>query len=212
MAEVPAGIVHVVDDDLEVRRSLAFLLETGGFAAKAYGDAAALLAAIPPPPGCVLTDVRMPGMDGVELLASLRRFGACLPVVVMTGHADVQLAVRAMKAGAMDFLEKPFSDEALFGAVARALAASERIAEGASRAAAAKARLDALTRREHEVFALLVRGLPNKIIARELGASPRTIEVHRGRVMEKLGVSSLPDLVRLAEAAGEPGAGPANAT
>lgn len=206
MADKVAGIVHVVDDDAEVRRSLAFLLETAGFAAKVYEGPAALLAAIPAAPSCVLTDVRMPDMDGVELLASLRCSGACLPVVVMTGHADVQLAVRAMKAGAIDFLEKPFSEEALFGAVRRALAASERIADDANRAAVARARLGALTRREHEVFALLVQGLPNKLIARELGASPRTIEVHRSRVMEKLGVSSLPDLVRLAEAAGEPGA------
>lgn len=205
MADKLAGIVHVVDDDPEVRRSLAFLLETGGFAAEVYDGAAALLAAVPPPPGCVLTDVAMPGMDGVELLASLGRSGARLPVVVMTGHADVQLAVRAMKTGAIDFLEKPFSDTALFAAVRRALAASERITEAATRVAAARARLDGLTRREREVFALLVQGLATKPIARELGASPRTIEVHRIRVMEKLGASSLPDLVRLAQAAGEPG-------
>lgn len=205
MVEKLAGIVHVVDDDAEVCRSLAFLLETGGFAAKCYCDAAALLAANPPPPGCVLTDVAMPRMDGVELLATLQRSGTRLPVVVMTGHADVQLAVRAMKTGAIDFLEKPFSDDALFAAVRRALTRSERMTEEATRAATARTRLAILTRREREVFALLVQGLPTKLIARELGASPRTIEVHRSRVMEKLGASNLPDLVRLAQIAGELG-------
>jgi two-component system response regulator FixJ len=195
--------VHVVDDDEDVRQSLAFLLGTGGFEVALYESAAALLAAAPRPPGCVLTDVRMPGMDGLELLKGLREAGLHLPVVVMTGHADVPLAVQAMKSGALDFLEKPFPDQALFAAVARAQKESLHIAENAARETAARERIASLTPREREVFALLLEGQPTKAIANRLGASPRTIEVHRARVMTKLGVGSLPDLVRLAQEAGE---------
>ncbi|HET6182564.1 MAG TPA: response regulator FixJ [Acetobacteraceae bacterium] len=194
-------VVHVVDDDASVRQSLEFLLGTGGFAVRLYDSARALLDAAPAPPGCVLTDVRMPGMDGIELLQQMRRRGVDIPVVVMTGHGDVPLAVRAMKSGAIDFLEKPFSDEALFAALRRAEEEGERRAAARARAAEAVRRIAALTPREREVFALLVQGLPTKAIANKLGASPRTIEVHRARVMEKLAAHSLPDLVRLWQSA-----------
>ena len=197
----PAAVVHIVDDDEAVQDSLRLLLDAAGFAVRAHASAEALLSAGPTPPGCVLTDVRMPGMDGLELLRRLRAAAITVPVVVMTGHADVPMAVRAMQAGALNFLEKPFSDEALFAAVRAALDESRRTAEARAQSEKASVRIAGLTPREREVFDLLVEGLPTKAIARALGASPRTIEVHRGRVMEKLAAHSLPELVRLALAA-----------
>jgi two-component system response regulator FixJ len=196
------GVVHVVDDDASVRDSLAFLLEAAGFVARTHGSAEALLADEDLAAGCVLTDIRMPGLDGLALQERLRELGLHMAVVVMTGHADVPLAVRAMKAGAVDFLQKPFSERELLAAVRQALTAQQRIAEAAAAAAAAAERLASLTRREREVLDGLVAGHQTKVIAQELGASPRTIEVHRGRVMEKLGVHSLPELVRLVQSAG----------
>lgn len=195
-------MVHVVDDDASVRDSLAFLLEAAGFVARTHGSAEALLADEDLAAGCVLTDIRMPGLDGLALQERLRELGLHMAVVVMTGHADVPLAVRAMKAGAVDFLQKPFSERELLAAVRQALTAQQRIAEVAAAAAAAAERLASLTRREREVLDGLVAGHQTKVIAQELGASPRTIEVHRGRVMEKLGVHSLPELVRLVQSAG----------
>jgi len=195
------ALVHVIDDDDGVRESLRFLLESAGLTVHAHASAEAFLAADLDPAGCVLTDIRLPGMDGMELLRRLPAQGVRLPVIVMTGHADVPLAVQAMKAGAIDFLEKPFSEEALIAAVERAQEASRRISDSTAQAQQAHARLATLTRRERQVFDLLVQGLANKAIARALDASPRTIEVHRGRVMEKLSAHSLPDLVRLAQTA-----------
>ena len=193
--------VHVVDDDAAMRDSLRILLEASGFLVRTYDSASAFLASSPQGFGCVLTDVRMPDIDGLELLRRLGDQGLQLPVIVMTGQGDIAIAVQAMKAGAVDFLEKPFGDESLLGAIARALEESERLRERAATSAEAAARLAALTPREREVFDLLVTGLPNKAIANTLGTSPRTIEVHRARVYEKLQSHSLPDLVRLVLAA-----------
>jgi two-component system, LuxR family, response regulator FixJ len=189
--------VHVVDDDPAVRDSLRVLLESVGFVVRTHENAQAFLALAAELRGCVLTDVRMPEIDGLELQQRLSECGAPLAVIVMTGQSDVPVAVRAMKAGAVDFLEKPFNDHELLDAVRRALEQSQQLRAIESAAAAASARLGALTRREREVFDLLVAGRPTKAIARELGTSPRTIEVHRGRVFEKLQARSLPDLVRL---------------
>ena len=201
----PAAVIHVVDDDEAVRDSLRFLLDAAGLAVRTHASAEALLSAEPTVPGCVLTDVRMPGMDGLELLRRLRAAAITVPVLVMTGHADVPMALRALKAGALDFLEKPFSDDALVAAVRAALDESRRAAGARAQTEKASARIAGLTPREREVFDLLVEGLPTKAIAKALGASPRTIEVHRARVMEKLGARSLPELVRLALASrGEP--------
>jgi two-component system response regulator FixJ len=198
------GIVHVVDDDEGMRDSLRVLLESSGFSVRTHDSAGAFLASGASSGGCVLTDVRMPEIDGLELLRHLHDGGVPLPVVVMTGQGDIAIAVQAMKAGAADFLEKPFSDEHLFEAVGRALEQSQRLRELSATTAEAASRLATLTPREREVFDLLVTGLPNKAIANELGASPRTIEVHRARVFEKLRAKNLPDLVRLMLAV-EPG-------
>jgi two-component system response regulator FixJ len=196
--------IHVVDDDAAVRDSLRMLLEASGFAVRTFASAGAFLESQPSGLGCVLTDVRMPEIDGLVLLRRLRERGVQLPVIVMTGQGDIAIAVQAMKAGAVDFLEKPFDDEALLDAVGKAHKQSERLQEIAEASAQALTRLTTLTPREREVFDLLVTGLPNKAIANTLGASPRTIEVHRARVFEKLKAHSLPDLVRLLLAAEPP--------
>jgi len=192
-----AGTVHIVDDDPAICDSLRVLLEAFGFAVRTYGSAGAFLDAAVEIRGCVLTDVRMPDMDGLELQKRLREAGSWLPVIVMTGQGDIPVAVRAMKAGAVDFLEKPFDHEMLLNAVRRALDESLRRQKSEAAAAAAAERLAELTPREREVFDLLVKGLSTKAIANQLRASPRTIEVHRGRVFDKLEAHSLPDLVRL---------------
>jgi len=193
--------IHVVDDDVAIRDSLRILLEASGLAVQTYASATGFLAAAPALAGCVLTDIRMPEIDGLELQRRLSARGFRLPVIIMTGQGDIPLAVRAMQAGAIDFLEKPFEDDRLLGAVRRALEQSQRLQEIEAVAAEAARRLVALTAREREVFDLLVTGLATKAIANELGASPRTIEVHRARVFEKLRARSLPELVRLALAA-----------
>jgi len=193
--------VHVVDDDAAIRDSLRVLLASAGLPVQTYDSAAAFLAAAAGLAGCVLTDVRMPEMDGLELQQRLSERDIRLPVIIMTGQGDIHLAVQAMKAGAVDFLEKPFDDAMLLDAVHRALAQSRRIEESESVAAEATRRLAALTPREREVLKLLVTGQSNKAIAIELGASPRTVEVHRARVFEKLQARSLPDLVRAVLAA-----------
>jgi two-component system response regulator FixJ len=199
--------VHVVDDDAGVRESLAFVLQSAGFVVQTHGSGTAFLAVAAAAAGCVLTDVRMPAMDGLELQQLLNDRGIRLPVIVMTGQGDIPIAVRAMRAGAVDFLEKPLDDEKLLDAVRRALEAGRRLHEAKSASADAVGRLASLTPREREVLDLLVTGLPNKAIANELGASPRTIEVHRARILEKLQARSLPELVRLVLAAEAAGAG-----
>ena len=200
MADAP--LVHVVDDDEAVRDSLALLLESSGMSARTYDSAAAFLRALPNlASGCVLTDVRMPDLDGLELQRRLMELGVQMPVIVMTGHGDVPIAVEALKAGAADFLEKPFDDAQLLAAVSSALAAGQRAQDEQAALAGIARRLTSLTPREREVLDRLVAGQPNKTIAYDLGSSPRTVEVHRARVMEKMGVRNLPELVRMTIAA-----------
>jgi two-component system response regulator FixJ len=192
--------VHLIDDDEDVRRALSFLLGTAGLAVRVYESAAAFLQqdhkAVR---GCIVTDVRMPGIDGLELLRRLKASGSTLPVVVMTGHADVPLAVAAMKAGALDFIEKPFGDDTLLAAIQAALARRD---QAGAQAGQVRERLNALTPREREVLDGLMAGHPNKTIAYDLGLSPRTVEVHRANVMTKMGASSFSELVRLTLQAG----------
>ncbi len=195
---VDALLVHVVDDDPAVRDSLALLLQSAGISVRVYASAAALLnVASKLDAGCVLTDVRMPEMDGLTLQRKLIALNPRLAVVVMTGHADVPIAVHALKAGARDFLEKPFDDEHLIGVVKEALAASQQARQVSEAAESIVACLATLTHREREVLDRLVEGQPNKTIAHELGTSPRTVEVQRARVMEKMGARSLAELVRM---------------
>jgi two-component system response regulator FixJ len=195
--------VHVVDDDAAVRDSLEFLLQSAGLPTCLYATADAFLAAAPSlRSGCVLTDIRMPGTDGLALQSRLAEMGCPLPVIVMTGHGDVPLAVRALKTGALDFLEKPFDDEQLLRIVRQALKTSEATRAAAESRAQIVARLQTLTPREKEVLDRLIDGQPNKTIAFDLGTSPRTVEVQRARVMEKMGARSLPDLVRMGMACG----------
>jgi two-component system response regulator FixJ len=190
--------VHVVDDDPAIRRSLEQLLEAAGFKVISYDTPLAFLdAAFDLVPGCVLLDIRMPGMDGLELQALLQEGNVPMPVVIMTGQGDIQSAIRAMKAGAVDFLEKPYSDESLINAIESALAGADR-ANVQREAAAASAQISALSPREREVLDALVAGRPNKVIAFDLGISVRTVEVHRARMMERLGVRQLAGAVRLA--------------
>jgi len=190
--------VHVVDDDPGVRDSLAFLLESAGIAVRTYRSGADFLAIAPSlHAGCVLTDVRMPEIDGLTLQRQIAALGNNLAVVVMTGHADVPIAVAALKAGARDFLEKPFQDDRLLSVVREALAISQRAQEAQEVSAGIGARLASLTPREREVLDHLVAGAPNKTIAYDLGTSPRTVEVQRARVMEKMGARSLAELVRM---------------
>lgn len=190
--------IFVVDDDEDVRGSLQALLEAEGFAAEAFESASAFLASdAPTRPGCLIADIRMPDMDGLELQEELVRRKALLPVIVVTGHGDVPLAVRAMKAGAIDFLEKPYDEAVLLGSIRRALNEAHEASERAAAAQEAAERLASLTEREHQVLDLLAAGRPNKVIAYELDISPRTVEIHRARVMEKMRAKSLAELVRM---------------
>jgi len=190
--------IHIVDDDGAVRRSLECLLHAAGFKSMAYETALSFLDAAPgASAGCVLLDVRMPEMDGLELQARLNRLGCPLPVIVMTGGGEVEDAVRAMKAGAVDFIEKPFDDERLFGAIEEALTMSGRSTRNRETAEAAE-RIGTPSRRERQVLDALSAGRPNKVIAYELGISVRTVEVHRARMLERLGVRSLAEAIRLA--------------
>jgi two-component system, LuxR family, response regulator FixJ len=191
-------IVHVIDDDDALRDSVRLFLANEGLNVKTYASATEFLSALDSAAfGCVVTDVRMPGMSGMELLAHLASRSLALPVVVVTGHADVPLAVRAMKQGAVDLLEKPFRAEDLIGAVRRALVSRRGSQTNDAQTREAMARLATLSARENEVLDRLIRGQPNKIIAHEMGISPRTVEVHRANVMKKTQAGSLSELVRM---------------
>lgn len=200
-----SDIVHVIDDDAEVRQSLAFLLSTVGLAVRVHDSATSFLASLSEvQDGCIVTDVRMPGMDGIELQRRLRTDGIPIPVIVITGHGDIALAVDAMKAGAVDFIEKPFDDELLIGAIKTALSRRAGTRERDALAAEARARLNLLSARERQVLEGLVAGKPNKIIAHELDISARTVEIYRANVMTKLQADSLSALVRMALLAEDP--------
>jgi two-component system response regulator FixJ len=190
--------VHVVDDDEAARDSLTFLLSCSGIESAAYGSAADFLAAAAEARGCVVTDIRMPGMDGLAMVRLMKARGLDLPVIVMTGHGDVPLAVAAMKEGVLDFIEKPFDDSHMLSAVHRALAQLDERDAAAERRAAAAAKLAKLSGRERDVLIGLVGGKGNKVIAQDLEISPRTVEIYRAHLMTKLGAQSLSDLVRLA--------------
>ena len=195
--------VYVVDDDDAVRDSLSLLLETAGHRVRSFESARRLLDTVTPEArGCILADVRMPGIDGLELQERLCERKIGLPVVIMTGHGDVPIAVRAMKAGAVDFVEKPFAEKAILETVRLALARAERMGASGSADPAARGRLAQLTPREREVLEAIVAGHPNKVIGHLLQISPRTVEIHRARVMEKTGARSLSHLVRMALEAG----------
>jgi two-component system, LuxR family, response regulator FixJ len=191
-------IVHVIDDDDALRDSVRLFLVNEGFDVRTYASATEFLAAIDDTPiGCVVTDIRMPGMSGMELLAHLSARSLTAPVIVVTGHADVPLAVRAMKQGAVDLLEKPFRADDLISAIRNALDSGKGSQTNEANTHEAQARLAALSGRETEVLDRLIRGQPNKIIAYEMGISPRTVEVHRANVMKKTQATSLSDLVRM---------------
>jgi two-component system response regulator FixJ len=195
--------VYVIDDDAAMRDSLNFLLDSAGFEVTLFETAQQFLDALPALAfGCVISDVRMPGIDGIELLKRLRTRNSGFPIVVMTGHGDVPLAVEAMKLGAMDFLEKPFEDERLIAMIEAALRVAEPAAKSDAVAQDIAARVASLSPRERQVMDGLVAGLSNKLIAREYDISPRTIEVYRANVMTKMQAGSLSELVRLAMRAG----------
>jgi two-component system response regulator FixJ len=192
-------LIYVVDDDEAVRDSISVLMESAGYQVEVFELAwAALDRCRVRRPDCILSDVRMPGMDGIEFQKELTENGIDVPVVIMTGHGDVRLAVRAMKAGALDFIEKPFDDHAVLASIQEAI--TKNAARQAPKPVDAElaARLETLTAREREVLDLLVAGDPNKVIAYRLQISPRTVEIHRARVMEKMRAKSLPELVRMA--------------
>jgi two-component system, LuxR family, response regulator FixJ len=191
------NVIHVVEDDEDMRASLLELLEEGGYAVRGYTRAEELLArsnAIEP--GCIVSDVRMPGMDGLTLLRRLRADGSTIPLMLITAHGDVSMAVAAMKAGAIDFLEKPFDADVLLAALEAAL---RHVAGNSNSGDSELSRqlLQKLTSREYEVLERLVAGKSNKEIAAQLGISPRTVEFHRAHVMEKMAVKGLPELVRI---------------
>ena len=196
-------IVHLVDDDEAIRRSAGFMLKTSGYKVSAYPSGVELLKEGKDlPPGCILLDVRMPEMDGLQVQEALKERGIGHPVIVMTGHGDVTVAVQAMKAGAVDFIEKPFEKAVLLSAIEEGFSRIEHAGRSRARAEEAQVRLQALTPRERDVLEGLVRGYPNKTIAYDLDISPRTVEIHRANLMSKLSVASLSEALRIAFAAG----------
>ena len=195
--------VHLVDDDEAIRRSASFMLRTSGYLVKTYASGVEFLGVVNDAvPGCVLLDVRMPKIDGLEVQAALKERGVLLPVVVMTGHGDINTAVEAMKLGAVDFIEKPFEKAVLLSAIEAGLERLDKSAKRHVRADEARVKLGVLTPRELDVMKGLVRGHPNKTIAYDLDISPRTVEIHRANLMTKLGVHSLSEALRIAFAAG----------
>jgi len=196
-------LIHVIDDDEAIRRSASFMLKTSGFKVETWKSGTEFLKDVRHVEhGCILLDVRMPDMDGLEVQQALNERGITMPVIVLTGHGDISISVRAMKAGAVDFIEKPFDKAVLLDAIAAAFERIDRADSIAGRAAAAAVMVGALTAREREVLDGLAEGLPNKTIAYDLGISPRTVEVHRANIMSKLQARSLSDALRIAFAAG----------
>jgi two-component system response regulator FixJ len=192
------AVVHLIDDDAAVRHAVAFLLTTSGFAVRVYESAVTFLDALASvQPGCIVTDVRMPGMDGLTLQKELKARGVFLPVVVITGHGDVPLAVQAMKEGAVDFIEKPFNDESLLSSIQMAIDRHTKDSRRDDEIATVQAKLASLSTREREVLDGLVAGLPNKTIAYDLKISARTVEVHRANLMTRMGAHSVAELVRM---------------
>jgi RNA polymerase sigma factor (sigma-70 family) len=197
-------VVFVVDDDQAIRSSLKWLIESVGLRVKTFASADEFMRNYyPGRAGCLMLDVRMPGMSGLELQEHFARHDINLPIIIITGHGDVPMAVRAMKAGAIDFIEKPFNDELLLECIRNALAIDHRQRTQQTRRAEIAARLAQLTPREHEVMEMVTDGRSNKEIAVDLGVSAKTVEAHRARVMEKMQAGSLAELVRMAMAAGE---------
>lgn len=191
-------VVHIVDDEEAVRNSLAFLLSGAGFAVRVHESATQFLAvASGIRNGCLITDLRMPDMDGVELLRKLRDADAMLPAIVITGHGDVQMAVEAMKNGALDFIEKPFSDQVLLDSIGRAVERADERVRNEAVEELVRQRIASLSERERQVLSGVVAGRPNKTIAFELGISPRTVEVYRAGLMGKMQAHSLAELVRM---------------
>jgi two-component system, LuxR family, response regulator FixJ len=190
--------IYVIDDDAPLRDSMRLLLEAAGFSVQNYASATQFLADDILKGGCLITDIRMPDMDGLALQAEMARRGIDIPIIIMTGHGDVPLAVRAMKAGAVDFFEKPFNDEFMLDSIRRALTAGDLTRERTTEVAAAKVLLARLTPRETTVLHCLMKGQANKIVAHALTISPRTVEIHRAHIMGKLKAKNLSDLVRTA--------------
>lgn len=203
MTDPEKPLVHLVDDEDAIRRSAGFMLKTSGYRVRPFASGVELLKqARALEPGCILLDIRMPGMDGLEVQKALREQGVAFPVIIMTGHGDIGVAVRAMKAGAIDFIEKPFEKEVLLSALEQGFARLRQEERNRGKAEEAGLRIAALTPRERDVLEGLARGLPNKTIAYDLGLSPRTVEIHRANLMHKLGVHSLSEALRIAFAAG----------
>ncbi len=198
-SRTPGHTVFIVDDDEAIRRSLAYLVGSVGLAARVYRSGAEFLAAYPPTvPGCLVLDVRLPGMSGLEVLGRLTATGAILPTIMITGYADVSLAIRAMKAGAVDFVEKPFEDGELLDRIHRAVDHGARLRREENTRKEVAVRLARLTPREREVMDLVVAGATNREIASKLAITEKTVEVHRAKVMKKSGVRNLAELVTMA--------------
>ena len=199
----PEAIVHIIDDDAAVRDSLAFLLQTIRITAVVYESGTAFLSRLTgAEQGCIITDIRMPDISGIDLLRRVKEQKLALPVIVITGHGDVPLAVEAMKLGAFDFLEKPFSDETMIAAVRLALDSSKQSEKASADRAELERRITSLSTREREVLDGLIAGHANKVIASDLDISPRTVEIYRANVMTKMQAASLSELVRMAITAG----------
>jgi len=196
-------LVHIVDDEEAIRRSMGFMLKTSGYQVETWDSGRAFLKEVRHAErGCILLDIRMPDLDGLEVQRLLAERGVAMPIVIMTGHGDISTAIRAMKAGAVDFLEKPFEKATVIAAIEESFGRLALANSATSRAADAETRLGVLTAREREVLDGLAKGLPNKTIAYDLAISARTVEVHRANVMTKLEVRSLSDALRIAFAAG----------